>query len=291
MNYPPGYGAPPGCAPPFLPGAPGAPAPQGTPVWDTLGPLGRVFSPNSRGNTGIIGPPGGVFDAEGIISGPAAVTIFSTMTGIECVRGEELCVVLGRQLHTTTANPTPESFLTDQAVLAQVRAVITFGQGSANYTVECDWLHGTCLAITCEQITVQARYVLQVDPGGSLPQGYMPPTFDLAASVGYKASERNSNGARLTEVRFVPAQGTKRIRIPERAISMNVFPFGSSATIEAHVRAFGAPYTQVYTSTSPLTGYQVENALPLFEGAEFVELVNGDAEEDVRAAVIFGLAA
>lgn len=259
-------------------------APTG--VYDVLDPLCKLVFANNRGRTGVLEPPilqnaGVIRDAEGRFqSNP--VTIFDTMTGIDCIVGEQMAVVLGSSVVD------PESFLTNAAVLVQVRAVLRFGLGSAPFVAECDWLHGTALAVTTDTITVQARYIFQTDPLAAIPEDLRLPTFELAAGVGKWSASRNSNGARLTEIRHLDPGELKRIAIPPFTCSLNVQPFGSSATVLSDVRSFGAPYAARYDKSAPLTNYQGENSLPNFGGGEFVEIANpGNAA--IRVAVIFGL--
>lgn len=91
---------------------------------------------------------------------------------------------------------------------------------------------------------------------------------------------------RITEIRHLAAGQTKTIRIPRRAVSVNLQP--SAGAVNARVSAFGTLYSTPYNVAAPLAGYQVENALPIFGGAEILSITN-PGQAAIRVAVVFGM--
>ena len=248
-----------------FPGGPGIPC--GTPVFDVSRPLASVPAAN-RGASKELYP------SENLATDPFARTerqVVDARTG-GCVIAEALVVTLGRRpLRLANGPRTPESLTT--LLMPRVRAHLTWGVGgSAALDALVDWIHGTQITISAEYAQVSAIYDVVTEPWA--PATIDPcelPTFEVSAGVGYGSISVNSNPARLTEIVQLHNPGdTQMIPIPAFAVSFSVFVLGDTEAVQVKQAAFGTAYNTLHDFGAPSdpSQYRVENAIPIWNGAE-----------------------
>lgn len=219
--------------------------------------------------------------------GPTLVAEFNSY----CARGELIGVVLGIHETDDKGNPCFVDLPEDLLALPAVRAHLTWGLGSTSFHATVDYLHGTQIGLVAETVRVCAEYVLL----GDCKKSCNLPCYSVAAGFGYGVRGHNSNSARLTELACIEEPGGRvRIRVPPFAISVTVLPIddqpcaidvvGRCNSHRVH-KEISVPLGNSYATGT----YDVENALPLFNGADSV-LVENKAAGPMAAFVIFGLA-
>lgn len=243
-----------------------------------LSPLAPIANDTQRGHTVEIAPG----------QGSVLITGFNSL----CPRGELIGVVLGicpidaqRGRFDPDADVPPDEPL-DAFAAPAVRAEITWGIGSASFFAVADFLHGTVLGLVAENIRVCASYVTL----GCCPDRKHLPCFAVSAGFGYAARSANSNPARLTKHVRVPAGQSKRIRVPPFALSLTGLPI-ESRPFDLRVLGGCGSLGVTYHVAAPLSNvgmHLVENALPLFNGARFVDVFNPGPDE-LEALILFGL--
>lgn len=270
-----------------IPGGPGFPAGCGiVPTVDAQDPLGPIPDAN-RGASADVCPP-----IDGCRS--AVVDVLDTRTWSGCSVSRDLIVTLGRRRTRNPNGPPPVDDLEGQFVLPRLTAFIQWGiGGSANEEAEVDWQHGTQLSIGAQNVIVQARYEVITPDGGTFDPCDLP-LYTVNAGVSRGTVAVNSNPARLTRVVQVPTPGDKvRISVPNFAISFTTLVLGEGVGALVEQVAFGTAYRTQHTYGSPTANvdqYNVENAIPLWNGAEFLDVTNTNDEGPLTAFVIFGLA-
>lgn len=186
--------------------------------------------------------------------------------------------------------PKPRGF---RNVLPSVRAELDWALGCNRFKAVCDVQHGTVIGLVAENVRITARYHLSRGPGDEDCSPRDLPCFKVRAGAGYVARAHNSNSARLTERLCLRSPGDRQIiPIPPFAISMTVLPADDGKASVVVMGLFETPQVR-YVVGSPLSNvgqHNVENALPLFNGARFVEVenINGD-DEPLDGFVVFGL--
>lgn len=216
-------------------------------------------------------------------SGDASGVNLAVVIGVE-TKGAD-----GRSYDKTEHNLEPE-FL-----ISSVRVALSWGIGNTGFDAECDAINGTQLAIAAENLRVVAKYVTVDRPWDPTPPELLcqQPQFEVSAGLAYTGIGRNSNPARLTEVVQIENPGERcLIKVPPFAISMTVLPVDGGAA-RVRLMALGTGYSVRYDVVSPLSNagqYNVENAVPIFNGARFVEVENISPTGPLSAIVVFGLA-
>lgn len=206
-----------------------------------------------------------------------------------CVRGELLGVVLGiREEGRPCCHPPDCTHGSGLFALPIVRAELEWGLGGATFFAEADFLNGTVLSVVAESLKVCAKYIVWGDPCAP-----WLPTFRASAGVGYIARSANSNPARFTELVTVGAGQKASIAIPNFALSFTVQPLDPAPAL-VQVAVLGPCGPRIpYVVVSPLTNlgqHNVENALPLFNGATQIEVDNTTGIAPLAVFIIFGLA-
>lgn len=245
-----------------------------------LGPLDRAPDPNRGNSGGDLVCPGKQTTVVEVKSYSAPGYMLSVVLGIQAVAPK--CD------HVKIACAHEDVF-----VLPMVRACISWGIGNASFEAECDYLNGTQVSVAAENIRVDARYLQFTRPWIKGDGLQVQPTYRVSAGFAYSSVGRNSNSARLTELAQIETPGESCIiSIPDFAISMTILPVDASS-VRADVFGFGRLYKTQYNVTGPLSNVgqnNVENALPLFNGAKFVEVTNTNQAGPAFAFVVFGLA-
>lgn len=204
------------------------------------------------------------------------------------VRGHLMGVVLGLQECDEHGDPCNVEIADDILVLPTARAHLSWGLGGASFFAMCDYLHGTQIGLVAENIRVCAQYVVF---GGCAPACALP-CFSVSAGFGYGVRGHNSNSARLTEYADIEDPGGRvRIRVPPFATSLTVLPVQDQPCAIDVVSRCNS-HSVHYEITTPLANnrtYNIENALPLYNGAHSV-LVENKSAGPMAAFVIFGLA-
>lgn len=213
--------------------------------------------------------------------GQVPTTVLKMKSGV--VSGQLMSVTLG--LRPDNAEPEPESLY----VLPSIRARIEWGMGGISVKAKCDFLHGTVLNISAENIQIVAEYIINKLPGEENQDLKCYPAYWVSAGLSYGGAGVNSNPARLTELVQQTEVGVPaRIVIPNYAISFSVLPISGNVSLK--VFGFGSNYSVDYNVTAPLTNsgqHNTENAFPLFNGAQFIELTGPNPVN--LAFIVFGL--
>lgn len=253
--------------------------------YKALRPLTSQVNDINRGNEEVIGPK-----TRG--KGPKGTTLIAGFHP-NCVRGELIGVVLGL---CRVDEPADLTGITNQGYyLPAVRAHLWWGLGGVTFNATCDYIHGTVVGLVAEGVRVCAEYVCwkRSIPDDLLPPKTCLPCYKVKAGFGYGARNYNSNPARLTEFVVVKTAGdTERIEIPPFAISVTVQPIGTSS-VSIDVLGYCEKPIVHYDIATPLTNagqHNVENALPLYNGAVYIDVKNENESEPLEAFVIFGLA-
>lgn len=261
--------------------------PRAVPVREVERPLSGGYPTNiGKETTGIL-PPVQTFqpvDADANTTAIAEAVYEALQTdNSSCSQGESLILTLG---YDVTANDVAE----DVFVVPQLRARVTFGNGSIMKTIDVDWINGTQLAFGAKQLLVQAVYRLTRLATSSNTLA-APPEFKIQTMTSYGTLNQNSHGARLTEiVAFEADPGVQTLRVPDFATSFTIVPF-AQGTWTASLYSWGSAASVDYAGGgAPLdaTTYNVENAFPHFNGARFLDVASEDTE--FIGAVIFDLA-
>ena len=240
-----------------------------------LQPLTSQESASQRGNTVTLGPRE---------KGPKRIIEFNSI----CVRGELLGITLGICEEAGKCCPPADECADQPFALSAVRAHLEWGIGNACFTAQADFLNGTTIAVIAEQLKVCADYIVWGDRNAD-----WLPCYRVSAGAGYVARSSNSNPARLTKRITVAAGARAEVKIPNFAISMTVQPIDAAPGVTL-VGVLGPCGPRVsYEVVTPLTNlgqHNVENALPLFNGATRVEIDNTAGLTPLTAFIIFGLA-
>jgi hypothetical protein len=217
----------------------------------------------------------------------------SLMAG--CVVAEALVITLGRKPLRLTAGPaTPPEIA--GLIMPRIRAQVKWGVGgSAALEALVDWQHGTQITISAEYVEISAIYDVVTEPWD--PATLDPcdlPSYDVAAGVGYGSISVNSNPARLTEIVQLqtPASAPVDISIPPFATSFTVYTMGGTEEATIQQLAFGVGFntTHVFGPGTDPTQYLVENAIPIWNGAELLRVTNTSDSGPLHAFIVFGLA-
>ena len=212
-----------------------------------------------------------------------------------CPRAELIGIVLSIQ--RKPAQPCCPPFLGDGPDrFPMVRAHIDWGVGGAAFHAMCDFIHGTQIGVIAEGLRVCAEYLVM----GSFDDEDEEedrklcclPSYNIGVGSGYHVRGHNSNSARLTEFVEVEPDGVGCVQIPPFAISFIVQPVRDvPVSVDVVSDCGGTPVR--YDVATPLsnTKYGVENAVPLYNGAQalIIRNPNGPATT-LKAFVIFGLA-
>ncbi len=256
--------------------------------YDPLRPLSDQL-PSNRGFGKVeLTPPSGPISD----SAENDTLIVKMSPGASVARAELLTFTLGLALKKSTVSPIREGIF----VLPSVRAILKWGIGSVNFTAECDWMHGTQLSIGAEDVTISARYLKNTVPWEPVPDADgVFPTFIVGAAVSYGNVGRISCPARYTALAQVEDDDEGSfvdVPIPPFATSFTIVPIGGSTGTVA-LTAFGTAYETTYAFGPPLTNtgqYNVENAFPIWNGAQFLRVRNTDGEAPAIVQVVFSLA-
>lgn len=223
-------------------------------------------------------------------SGHDLVRLIEFQPGI-CVRGELLGIHLAV---CEERHPGSDCCDEDECfALPALRAHLEWGLGGATFTARVDFLNGTSIALVAECLKVCAEYVIWGDSCAP-----WLPVYRASAGVGYFGTRAvSSNPARLTELACAAAGARERIPIPPFAVSVTIQPIDDPSSpapspIRASVVGPRGPAVR-YDVAHPLTNAAQDNtidALPLFNGARFVEIDNTGGAGPLAAFVIFGLA-
>ena len=211
----------------------------------------------------------------------------------ECARGELIGVTLGLAIEGNEC--CDELDCAGPFALPAVRAKLEWALGSACFCAEADFLHGTTLAVVAERLQVCAEYIVWGDRCAP-----WLPVYKVSAGAGYVARSSNSNPARFTELVTVGAGQQLEIAIPNFAISLTLqpadfsFPPAPPPPAVTRIGVLGPCGPRVvYDVVSPLSNlgqHNVENALPIFNGATKIEIDNTGGATPLALFLIFGLA-
>ncbi len=214
--------------------------------------------------------------------------LVNTTVGSAPRRASMLGVVLGIQNDSARLLPPVEGGGFDAAVCAE----IVFGIGGASFTVQCDWLSGTQVAMVAENVRVTAHYEERALPWAEEQCDPCPPCFTVSAGVGYQQSGRNSNPARRTVLAAIEQPAAiEDIPFPDYAISFTVLPI--TGTIGVKQVGRGTLLDVPYSIASPLSNagqHDVENAFPRRNGARVLRVRNEGMSGPAAAWIVFGLA-
>lgn len=250
---------------------------------DARAPLTRV-DVNNRGHSKILCPKRHDRCDDKEHESDGWVEIFETR-GDFCVNGWPLTIVLGVELEDNL-----KCFANDEFCWAAIQARVQWGLGSARFTAELDVLDGTQITVVGENVSVQARYVVASRPWE--PDRCPVPPARISAGVGLGASHGVGSPARLTRlVQIEKPNDRQRIRVPRFATGLTVLPVQDSK-VHVDVTALGRAYRVGYDVATPLSNAGQSNrmgALPLFNGAEFVDVTNVDSGA-AEAFLVFELA-
>jgi len=149
-------------------------------------------------------------------------------------------------------------------------------------------------------VSVDAEYSVVVPPWAPDP-AFDPcdlPSFDLTAGVGYGMIFGTSSPSKRTEIVQIqhPTDPAVTIPIPPFSTAFTVLLQaigGTTASALVEQVAFGTAYRTRHDFVSPTTetGFHAENAIPLWNGAEFLTVTSTNgADQPLVATVIFDLA-
>lgn len=248
-------------------------------------PLTNIQDGN-RGNAKVIAPPlDADFDAKGFAAGNLNGLISPEA---HCVQwGELISVVFGVQRDKT--HQQGETIL----VFPLLRGQVDFGIGTTSFTARFDILNGTVISVPAESFnSIAVHYDVQQRPIIVPDLGL--PSFMISAGVAYNGVGHNSNPARYTELVYMANAGVDQVKIleiPPFAISMTVIPINDGA-VNLSIYGESPSFPTLYSPTFPITNvgqYNVENAVPLPNGARFVKVAPA-VNIETLCYVIFGLA-
>lgn len=233
---------------------------RGEVVVPTLRPLaGRQA--NNRGNSVVVGPDRNLATVveSGKDSGPDAETIV---------------VALGLEI----ANDSNRDHIRSREAI-DVKAVIDFGVGGADYRALVDWEQGAVLTIPASYIRVSALYNHHYEHA---------PKVKLDASLAYGFVGHRGTGGRYTQDLGIVAPGARTgfVQIPKFAASFSIVtqnkrhPFKSSPAsmiVSAHNGAIGVGVQSAFQYVSGNNqAIQTEDQFALFNSARFVNVRNDD---------------
>lgn len=239
----------------------------------------------SRGNQIVISPP-----SEDIGETPPRPVVQMRSRGADA---ELLNICLGIEL----ADYDNEDDSHFGPILPYIRCALNWGIGGASFNAYCDWMQGTQLSIPANFVSVSAVYVKIQDEFNQ--QSFTPPNFRVAAGLSYGNTGRISSPARYTQVVQLGtgANGTSRdvtVQIPPFATSVTMLPTQQAAT---QIRVRGATastqfFDTTHTLQTPLSNqqYNVENAIPLFGGARYIEVTNLNVDGEACVLLVYSLA-
>lgn len=281
--------------PTYLPKGWPVPIP-GDPVVQIKRPMAHV-SDASRGSVTTLSPPAEVLSLPDPKKRKEVVRLVQG-----CVEGELLCVTCGITVVSSGPSLGVSPFTEGVYAMPMIRGSIIFGEGDAAQFAEFDWLHGTQLSVGTDTAEVSAqylRYTLPWDPVApeDIP---VPPTFKLACGFAYGNVGRNSNPARLTEVVQIEdtsgVGATVRVPVPPFAVSVIFLPTATAMvdmnpiarlTMVAYGTGYGVPINIVQIPSNA-GQYNVENAFPIPNGVQAIEVTNTSASILV-GFLVFGL--
>jgi hypothetical protein len=253
-------------------------------------PLSDQEEMNRSGTVVVPPPPGPINPATGHDEGKVL-----SITGFKSrgIAGEAMNIMFGLTLEGVPNDS--EAMIQEEFIMAQVRATLRWGTGGIYNTAEVDVLQGAQLSINAEDLDVYVRYIRDTRPWDPSTSETFP-TFRVNVSCGYSNIGRNSNPARFSQlVQLQNPNDVKRIKIPKYAVSATVLPIGNTST-SIRVIGFGSLYDVDYTPVAATEGslltnnrYIVENAIPLYNAARFIDVVNTQESGEAFALIIFGL--
>ena len=247
------------------------------PIPIVLRPLDSIIVECQRGDTVLLEPER---------SSPLFIAGFVS----SCARAEVIGIALGLRPEGGECCCAPKC----GRGIAILRAHIEWSIGNACFEAEVDFLNGTHVAVVAENVRVCAEYKVW----GSTGEGARKrcpaclPCYHVSAGFGYGAWGRNSNAARLTKrAETTVLEPIDTIKIPPFAISFTVLPIGTSQVNARVVARDCVTHVNYDIETPPISGcgHNVENAFPLFNGADTIQIVSKDGSP-AQAFVIFGLA-
>lgn len=274
-----------------IPGGPGNPN-CAVPIVDVSRPLAPV-PPANRGATKVIDPPFSLAAGNTLASTRAPVVDLRSWAG--CATPEALIVSLGRSAVRTPNGPTAPPDVPG-FILPRIRAHVRWGVGgSASFEALVDWQHGTQLTIGAEYVQVEAIYDVVTEPW-AFPTDFDPcdlPVYNLAAGVSYGSVAVNSNPARLTEIVQIETPGAPEtiIAIPPFATSFTAFTHSDVEIASVRQVGFGTSYATEHQFSAPTdpTDYCVEDAIPIWNGAETLRISNLSDGGPLHLFIVFGL--
>lgn len=216
---------------------------------------------------------------------------------VTCVRGELIGIALESHAVDKRGKPCRQALRddeTDSFILPAVRARVEWGIGGASFLAFCDFRLGTQIAVVAENVRVCAEYVTHRCCFENMPDPKKCdlPCFSLAAGFGYGYHGHNSNSARFTDLVCLEPGEKKLVPIPPFASSLTVQPI-NNGNCDVSVVGFCTTPKVIYEVRTPLTNMNqnnIENALPLYNGAESLIVENKNPAGPLAAFVIFGLA-
>jgi hypothetical protein len=245
---------------------------RGEIVVPTLRPLaGRQA--NNRGNSAVIEPNRNLVTIveSGKDSGPDA---------------ESIVVALGLEI----ANDSNHEHIRSREAI-DIKAVIDFGVGGADYRALVDWQQGMVLTVPASYIRVSALYNHHFEHA---------PKVKLDASLSYGFVGHRGTGGRYTQDLGIVAPGARTgfVQIPKFAASFSIVtqnkrhPFRSSQAsmiVSSHNGAIGVGIQNAYQySSGSNRAVQTEDQFALFNSARFMNVRN-DGEHHAHMMLIYSL--
>lgn len=238
------------------------------PTDETIRPLSGQDE-NNRGFAVILPPPDALIGETGV-----RTLLQMRSRGLDA---ELLNVVLGIDL-ADFDNSNEDVF---GPIIPYVRCSLDWGIGGAHFSAVCDWMQGTQLSIPANYISVGAIYVKQQNAFSPTP--FEPPRFRCAAGLAYGNAGRIASTARYTELVQLQSIGsTAVVQIPKYALSATILPVNNSVVgVTVRAGGSGSGFDMDYVIETPLSNAgqrNVENSIPLFNGARFLQIRNNNAD-------------
>ena len=245
---------------------------RGEVVIQTLRPLaGRQA--NNRGNSIVVGPDRNQVTVveSGKDSGPDA---------------ESIVVCLGLEI----ANDSNHDHIRSREAI-DVKAVIDWGVGGADYRALLDWEQGMVLTVPASYIRVSAIYNHHFEHA---------PKVKLDASLAYGFVGHRGTGGRFTQDLGIvaPKARTGFVQIPKFAASFSLVtqnkrhpfrPSPASMIVSSHNGAIGVGIQNAYQySSGSNTAVQTEDQFALFNSARFMNVRN-DSDHHAHMMLIYSL--
>jgi hypothetical protein len=199
-----------------------------------------------------------------------------------CDTPEPLLVNLALDVH---GPPCP---IPDAMIWPHVRGELSWTLGAVRFEAEFDVIDGMCISVTANTIKVRARYLVESPPWEPRPDPQDLPAIVVTGGLGYGCGV----WPQLTELAQVRQAGDSCIvPVPRYARTFTVLPVNDSK-VAVRVMPLGGGYGVNARIGVPLTNvdqYNAQDAISLFDGAQFVEVTNRNQTGPAFAFLVFEL--